>query len=109
MLAELVGALDVNASPQSTLSKVLDAISGTDPHRILLLFVSSDRGKELVSKLLILESSSDQEIRSSAAGLRDTIQSAVSNASEESIERLANVNVNNICASVQVPIGRQLS
>ena len=110
MLAELVGALDVGASPKTpTLSKVLDAISGADPHRILLLFVGSNWGRELVSKLLILESSSDQEIRSSAAGLRDIIQNAASNASEESVERLADANVDNICASVQEPTSRQLS
>jgi hypothetical protein len=109
MLAELLETMNRDVSSEaSRLSKVLNTIAGTNPHR-LLPFINSSHGKDLVSKLLILANSPDKEIQNSAARLREIINSAVSETSGEGVERLTEVTIDNIRASVQEPTNEHLS
>jgi hypothetical protein len=97
-----------DSSASSRLSKVLNTIAGANPHR-LLPFINSSHGNDLVSKLLILANSPDKEIQNSAAQLRDIITAAVSKTSGGDVERLTEVTIDNIRASVQEPTSEHLS
>lgn len=109
MLAELMDSMSIDVGAEKPqLSKALNAIAGTNPHK-LLPFVNSDHGKELISKLLALANSPDNEISSSATRLRDVVNSVVSKTSDEEIERFTAVTVDNICESVQVPTSEHMS
>ena len=91
-----------------SLSRSLNAISATDPHR-LLLFVNSQDGKELVSKLLVLANSPDEQVSASAAKLREVIQAAASTTGEENVDRLTDVMIENIRDSILEPTSEHLS
>ncbi|KAF8537591.1 hypothetical protein BDD12DRAFT_744486 [Trichophaea hybrida] len=109
MLAELLETMNLDdSSASSRLSKVLNTIAGANPHR-LLPFINSSHGNDLVSKLLILANSPDKETQNSAARLRDIITAAVSKTSGEDVERLTEVTIDNIRASVQEPTSEHLS
>lgn len=98
MLVELMESVDLDPP------RVLDAVSGTNPHR-LMPFINSDHGKELLSKLLVLANSPDRAISSSAARLRGAIDAAVDS---EGVERLTDITVGNICKSVLEPASEHL-
>jgi len=98
MLVELMKSVDLDPP------RVLDAVAGTSPRR-LMPFINSDHGKELLSKLLVLANSPDMAISSSAAKLRSAIDAAVDN---EGIGRLTVITVGNICKSVLDPASEHL-
>jgi hypothetical protein len=109
MLSELMNNINLDGSSESpSLSRSLNAISATDPHR-LLLFVNSQDGKELVSKLLALANSPDEHVSALAAKLREGIQAAALTTGEENVDRLTDVTIENIRDSILEPTSEHLS
>ncbi|KAI5848931.1 hypothetical protein BZA05DRAFT_339706 [Tricharina praecox] len=98
ILVELMEGVDLDAP------RVLDAVAGTNPHR-LMPFINSDHGKELLSKLLVLANSPDRAISSSAARLRSAIDAAVDS---DGVGRLTDITVGSICNSVLEPTSEHL-
>ncbi|KAI5821211.1 hypothetical protein BZA77DRAFT_2525 [Pyronema omphalodes] len=106
ILVELLENMSIDDS--SRLVKIMRTISGTNPQR-LLPFINSKHGEELISKLLVLANSPEDEVSSSATKLREIITTAVSKNSEEAVGRLTDMTVENIRASVLEPTSEHLS
>jgi hypothetical protein len=109
MLVEMMENLDIDANPETdTFPKMLDAIAGTSPEK-LLPFIESPHGKALVSKLLALANAPDVDTANAAGRLRRVIKDTVSGSSGNSAEKLAEVTADNIRASVLEPSSEHLS
>ncbi|KAA8914542.1 hypothetical protein FN846DRAFT_926712 [Sphaerosporella brunnea] len=109
ILVEMMENLSIEATPDTTaFPKMLDAISDTNPEK-LLPFVESPHGKELISKLLALANSPDTNTAHAAGRLRHAIDDTVAGSSSVSVEKLAEVTADNICASVRQPTSEHLS
>lgn len=103
-LVELVSNMNVeDGLEDSKLLRIMDTIAAASTN-YMIPFVSSGHGKELVSKLLVLANSPDEDLSNAAAQLLNSIQLAVVKTSEpNSIGKVGEVTLDTICANVLSP------